>query len=259
MRMSHLRTVAAAGLIALAAGCGGSKPSAPAGPPPGALRVDDSKAGRLAGRVLVEGTLPANLPVKLSADPYCEKQNPNGAAFENFVVDNGGLENVFVYVKDGLGKYYFDTPSESVKLDQQACRYRPHVLGVRVGQPLEIVNSDETMHNVHAMPAANREFNMGQAVQHQANKRTFTAREVMVPFKCDVHNWMHAFVGVMDHPYFAVTHDGGAFELKNLPAGTYTVEAWHEKLGTLTQSVTLAEKQSAEITFTFKAPAAAGN
>lgn len=257
--MSDLRTVAAAGLMAISAACGGSKPSAPAGPPPGALRVDESKAGRLTGRVVVEGALPSNPPVRLAADPYCEKQNPNGAAFENFVVDNGGLENVFVYVKDGLGKYYFDTPTASVKLDQQGCRYQPHVLGVRVGQPLEIVNSDETMHNVHAMAASNREFNMGQAVQHQANKRTFTAREVMVPFKCDVHNWMHAFVGVLDHPYFAVTHDGGAFELKNLPAGTYTIEAWHEKLGTQTQSVTLAEKQSAEITFTFKAPAPAGN
>jgi galactose mutarotase-like enzyme len=89
-----------------------------------------------------------------------------------------------------------------------------------------------------------------------SNEKIFTAREVMVPFKCDVHNWMYAYVGVMDHPYFAVTRDGGKFELKNLPAGTYTVEAWHEKLGTQTQSVTIGEKQSREITFTFKAPAA---
>jgi plastocyanin len=175
------------------------------------------------------------------------------------VVTNAGLENVFVYVKDGLGNYYFDTPTEPVKLDQRNCLYHPHVLGVRTGQPLEIINSDETMHNVHALPNANREFNLGQAMQHQANQRTFTAKEIMVPFKCDVHGWMHAFVGVMDNPYFAVTRDGGKFELKNLPAGTYTIEAWHEKLGAQTQKVTIAEKQAAEVTFTFKAPPATGN
>jgi uncharacterized protein (DUF2141 family) len=112
---------------------------------------------------------------------------------------------------------------------------------------------------VQARPNANREFNLGQAMQGQANKRTFTAKEVMVRFKCDVHGWMQAFVGVMDNPYFAVTHDGGKFELKGLPAGTYTIEAWHEKLGTQTQKVTVGEKQAAETTFTFKAPPASGN
>jgi plastocyanin len=221
--------------------------------------VDDSKAGSLEGRVTLDGTPPANPPIKMSADPFCIGKNPNGATFENFVVTSGGLENVFVYVKDGLGNYYFEAPAEPVKLDQQGCRYQPHVLGIRTGQTLEIVNSDETMHNVHALPNANREFNLGQAIQHQTDKRTFSAKEVMVPFKCDVHGWMHAYIGVLDHPYFAVTHDGGKFELKNLPPGTYTVEAWHEKLGAQTQTVTIAEKQAAQLNFTFKAPAAAGN
>lgn len=259
MPMSYLRSTAATALVVLAAACGGSKESAPAGPPPGAERVDTSKAGALAGRVLVEGPLPENAPIKMSGDPYCVTQNPNGAQLERFVVEDGGLDNVFVYVKDGLGHYYFDTPTDPVKLDQQGCRYHPHVLGIRVGQPLEVVNSDETMHNVHAMPDANREFNVGQALKNQVATRTFAKPEVMIPFKCDVHSWMQAFIGVMEHPYFAVTHDGGKFELKDLPAGTYTIEAWHEKLGTQTQTVTLAEKQSADITFTFKAPAAAGN
>ena len=259
MRMNYLRSAAAAGALVLATACGGSHDAAPSSPPAGALRVDESKAATLAGRVAFEGTVPENAPVKMGGDPYCVTQNPNGAHLERFDVTDGGLNNVFVYVKDGLGNYYFDTPTEPVKLDQQGCRYHPHVLGIRVGQPLEIVNSDETMHNVHAMPAANREFNLGQAIQHQADKRTFTKREVMIPFKCDVHGWMQAFIGVMDNPYFAVTHDGGKFEIKNLPAGTYTIEAWHEKLGTETQTVTLADKQSANVTFTFKAPAAAGN
>ncbi|MDQ3213785.1 MAG: carboxypeptidase regulatory-like domain-containing protein [Acidobacteriota bacterium] len=251
--MNHLRPAAALALLAVCATCGGNNESAPAGPPPGATRVDESKAGRLTGRVVLTGDAPANPPIKLSADPFCAGQHPNGATFENFVVKDGGLENVFVYVKDGLGNYYFDLPSEPAKLDQQACQYRPHVLGVRVGQPLEISNSDETMHNVHAMPETNREFNLGQPIKRQVDRRTFTAREVMVPFKCNVHSWMQAFVGVMDHPYFAVTHDGGTFALERLPAGTYTVEAWHEKLGTQTQKVTLGEKQSSELTFTFNA------
>jgi hypothetical protein len=256
--MKDLRLLAVGTLLALAAACGSKEPTS-AGPPPGAKRVDAATAGSVAGRAMLEGAAPANVPVKMAADPYCTSQNPNGATSENYIVTDGGVENVFVYVKDGLGNYYFDAPAEPAKLDQQGCRYRPHVLGIRTNQPLEISNSDDTMHNVHAMPEANREFNVGQAIKHQVARRTFTKQEVMVPFKCDVHGWMHAFVGVMDHPYFAVTHDGGKFELKNLPAGTYTIEAWHEKLGTETQKVTIAEKQAADVTFTFKVPPAAGN
>ncbi len=256
--MNSLQLSAAAACLAVAAACSGQS-AAPAGPPPDAKRVDASKAGTLTGRVLLDGPAPANPPIKLAADPFCAREHPNGVNFESFIVDNGGLENVFVYVKDGLGQYYFDVPTEAVKLDQHGCRYTPHVLGVRVGQPLQIANSDDTMHNVHAMSEVNRAFNYGQAVKGMTNTRTFTAREVMVPFKCDVHNWMHAYVGVLDHPYFAVTENGGKFELKGLPAGTYTVEAWHEKLGTATQTVTLGEKESKDVAFTFKAPGATGN
>src|SRR6476659_9854036 len=151
MRMKDLRLLGVALSLALAA-CGGKEQGANAGPPPGAKRVDASTAGSLSGKVTLDGAPPANLPIKLSADPFCAAQNPNGATSENYVVTNGGLENVFVYVKDGLGNYYFDVPAEPAKLDQQGCRYRPHVLGIRTNQPLEIVNSDDTMHNVHAMP-----------------------------------------------------------------------------------------------------------
>ena len=127
------------------------------------------------------------------------------------------------------------------------------MFGVRVGQNVEIVNSDTTAHNVHALPNANQEFNFSQQIQNQKDSRFFTAPEVMVRFKCDMHNWMSAFAGVLEHPYFAVTEPGGRFELKQLPPGTYTIEAWHEKLGTQTQRVTLAEKGSADVSFTFKA------
>jgi hypothetical protein len=143
-----------------------------------------------------------------------------------------------------------------VTLDQKGCQYRPHVFGVQVGQNIDIVNSDATMHNVHALPNTNQEFNFGQPIQKQKDTKFFTAREVMVRFKCDIHGWMSAYAGVLEHPYFAVTAPSGSFELKNVPAGTYTVEAWHEKLGTQTQSVTLGDRESREITFTFKtAPA----
>ena len=246
-----------AALIMIVAACSGEKKAGtPAGPPPGALRVDQAKAGAVTGRVIFEGAPPENPPVKIAGDTACMKDNPEGLRFEHYVVKDGGLDNVFVYVKDGLGNYYFETPTEPVKVDQRACRYVPHVFGARVGQPIEISNSDDTMHNVHAIPNVNREFNFGQHIKGMKNTEVFTAREVMVPFTCNVHGWMKAYGGIMDHPYYAVTTGGGTFELKNLPAGTYTVEAWHEKLPVQTQTVTIAEKETKQIAFTFKADAA---
>jgi hypothetical protein len=250
--LKHLQLLPAIAVLALAAACSG-KPPEPSAPPADAKRVDGSKAANVAGRVLLDGAVPANPTIRMSGDPYCERRHPDGTSGETFVAAGGGLENVFVYVKDGLGGYYFDVPTEPAKLDQAGCRYVPHVMGVRVKQPLQISNSDETLHTVHALAQTNPAFNLSQAMQKITNTKTFDAREVMVPFKCNVHNWMQAYVGVLDHPYFAVTHDGGKFELAGVPAGTYTVEAWHEKLGTQAQSVTLAEKESKEITFTFKA------
>ena len=247
-----MRPWAAAVLIAGAAACGEQKQAAPSGPPAGAQRVDATKAGHVAGRIVFEGTPPENPMVKMASDPACLRAHAEGLRFENFVVSDGGLDNVFVYVKDGLGNYYFDVPTEAVKLDQVGCRYVPHVFGARVGQPIEIANSDETMHNVHAIPNVNREFNFGQAMKGMKNTEVFTTREVMVPFSCNVHPWMKAYGGILDHPYFAVTSAGGKFELKNLPAGTYTVEAWHEKMPAQTQTVTIAEKETKQITFTFK-------
>ncbi len=243
-------------VVLVAAACGEKKSEAPEGPPPDAKRVDVSKAGNISGRVALDGPVPVNAPIKMSGDPVCIRENKDGASFETFVVDEGGLENVFVYVKDGLTGYYFDAPTEPVKLDQKGCRYRPHVFGLQAGQPLEVTNSDPTLHNVHAIATVNQEFNASTPFTGTRITKRFTAREVMVPFKCDVHGWMTAYAGVLDHPYFAVSANGGKFELKNLPAGTYTIEAWHEKLGTQTQSVTIGEKESRDVTFTFRASSA---
>jgi plastocyanin len=248
------RRFAAAVLAAgLAAAC--SKQEAPRqAPPADAKRVDQSKASKVGGRVSIEGQLPENPRLNLSGDPACERAHKDGALAETFVGENSGLGNVFVYVKSGLDKYYFDVPTQPVTLDQSGCLYKPHVFGVRVGQNVEFVNNDPVAHNVHALPNANQEFNFSQPIQRQKDSRFFTAPEVMVRIKCDVHGWMAAYAGVLDHPYFAVTTPEGRFELKDVPAGTYTIEAWHEKLGTQTQSVTIGENDSKDILFTFKVP-----
>jgi plastocyanin len=253
------RVLAAVVAIGAIGACGSdsstsSKPSAPAAAPD-AKKVDAGTAASITGKVVLDGAAPAPTIIKTASDPMCAEANKGDLKSETYVVDNGGLENVFVYLKDGLGnKYLFDMPTAPVTLDQKGCHYIPHVIGVRVGQPLAILNSDNTMHNVHGMPETNREFNFGQPLAGVSQNVTFTAPEVLIPFKCDVHSWMNAFVGVVDNPYFAVTANGGKFELKTIPPGTYTIEAVHEKLGKQTQQVTVGEKDSKDITFTFKAP-----
>jgi len=254
--------------VALAAtfvACGGSQPSntsadpsSPAGTPTG-LKVDTSTAGSVKGAVAFEGPAPKNEAIKMNADPVCVRENKSPQFQEAYVVgaDGKSLGNVFVYVKDGLGNYVYDAPTEPAKIDQKQCRYHPHVFGMRVGQPLEILNSDPTLHNIHALPKANPEFNTGQPIQGMKTTKTFDKPEVMVPFKCDVHGWMNAYVGVLDHPFFSVTTTDGTFDLKTLPPGTYTLEAWHEKLGATTQSVTLGQKETKDVNFALKAPAGA--
>lgn len=257
MSRNYCKAIAFAALLALTAACGSdsSKSPQPASPAaaPDAKKVEASTAATLAGKAVFEGTAPPNAVINMSSDPACGEAGKGNVTSESIVVDNGGLQNVFVYIKDGLGnKYIFDTPTDPVKLDQKGCRYVPHVVGLRTTQPLEVMNSDSTLHNVHGMPETNREFNVGQPVTGMKNTVTFTTPEVLIPFKCDVHSWMHAYIGVVSHPYFAVSGGGGKFELRTIPPGTYTIEAVHEKLGRQSQTVTLGEKESKEITFTFK-------
>ena len=239
--------------VAASACGGGPESSAPATPAPTVSPVNAETAGNIAGRITFEGTPPKPGVVRMDSDPNCVQQGATSPDESVLVGDAGALQNVFVYVKDGLGDLRFPVPSAPVVLDQKGCHYVPHVLGVQTGQSVEIVNSDPTLHNVHALAKANQEFNQGQPLPGMKFTRQFSTREVMVPFKCDVHSWMNAWVGVLDHPYFAVTAADGSFSLKGLPAGTYTVEAWHETLGTQTQSVTIGEKESKDIVFTFKA------
>ena len=258
------KTIGPVALLGVALACGGSdqsKSAQPASPAaaPGAQKVDTATAGAISGKVAFEGPPPRNPTIPMASDPTCAAAHKDGAVSQAYMVKDNGLDNVFVYIKDGLGnKYIFDTPTEAVKLDQKGCEYDPHVVGVRVSQPLEIVNSDNTMHNVHGMPQTNQEFNYGQPVAGMKNTVTFTAPEVLIPFKCDVHSWMNAYIGVVNSPYFAVTADGGKFDLRTVPPGTYTIEAVHEKLGSQSQTVTLGPKETKTITFTFKAAGASG-
>src|SRR5919197_3854570 len=185
----HLRnawvSVVGVALAATLAACGGSKeapstsgePSAPGGTPSG-QKVDTSTAGDVKGTVTLEGTASKNEAIKMNADPVCMREAKGPQFQETYMVGDDGksLANVFVYVKDGLGNYVFDTPTESAKIDQKECRYHPHVFGMRVGQPLEIINSDPTLHNIHALPKNNQEFNTGQPIQGMKMTHTFTAK-----------------------------------------------------------------------------------
>jgi plastocyanin len=241
----------AAGLLAFALACGGKPTPPPAAPT--APSVDAATAATITATVKFDGAVPAPEMIVLTGDPKCVSENggPQRPDEKIVVGDNQALQNVFVYVKDGLGSYAYPMPTEPVVLDQDKCRYTPRVLGVRVGQPLRIQNDDPLLHNVRSNGVINQAFNKSTPIEGMKFDHTFSTREVMVPFKCDVHGWMTAFVGVLDHPYFGTTTADGKVVLANLPPGTYTIEAWHESLGTKTQQITIASKESKDVSFTF--------
>jgi plastocyanin len=217
-----------------------------------------ASAGSIKGKVTLDGAAPQRRQIQMSADPKCEAANPGGRLGEVWVVGDGGaVQNVFVYVKEGLAQKPASTPSGPAVIDQHGCMYNPHVLGVQVGQDIEIRNSDDTLHNIHALPANSKQFNNAMPMKGMTIKKKFTAPEVMVRVKCDVHPWMAAYIGVVDHPYFAVSAADGTFEIKDLPAGTYTIEAWHEAGGAQTQQVTVPADGAVTADFSIKAPGGA--
>jgi hypothetical protein len=235
-------------LLLMSAACGSAPPPPPAG---GGKTVDPATTGTISGRAIFTGAPPPIDTLKMATDKACvAAAGPNPQSDAVLIGADGGLKNVFVHVKGGLDPAYsFDIPSEPAVLDQKGCIYTPRVIGVRAGQPFDVLNSDDTLHNVHALPMQNQDFNTSA----RKVSRTFTVPEVMVRFKCDVHPWMFAYVGVVAHPFFAVTDASGAFELTGLPPGTYTLEAWHERFGTRTATVTIDPKGSQTATFSFTA------
>ncbi|HET7435766.1 MAG TPA: carboxypeptidase regulatory-like domain-containing protein [Thermoanaerobaculia bacterium] len=219
---------------------------------PAAAPVAVADAATLNGMVKLEGAAPKMPAIQMGADPYCQSQHQGGTAQDEEVVVGpaGELANVIVYVKNAPAGATSTTPAV---LDQHGCQYHPHVSVVEIGQPVQIKNSDATLHNVHAMPETNSSFNEGQPVQGMVATKKFDKVE-MKPFriKCDVHGWMKSFMAVLPHSYHAVSAMNGSFSIGNLPPGNYTIVAWHEKYGEQEQQVTVGAKEQKQIAFTFK-------
>ena len=175
------------------------------------------------------------------------------SAEEVVVGKDNALENVVVYVKSGLENRSFPTPTETVELNQNGCQYKPHVIAVMVNQPLAIVNTDQTTHNIHPTPANNRDWNKSQGPGADKIVDSFAREEVAIPVKCNVHSWMKSYIAVMKNPYFKVTGADGSFEIKNLPPGDYTITAWEEKYGSQDQKITVGAKDAKKVDFVFKA------
>jgi plastocyanin len=250
--------IGAVAFAALVGGCGGGQNQSseqPAAPAAGAKTVDMSTVGSISGTVKLDGTAPKYKAINMSADPYCVKANSQPVLPQEVVTGDGNtLANVVVYVKSGAEGYSFPTPSDSVTIDQKDCMYVPHVVALMVGQQLQVVNSDDTTHNIHPTPADNREWNRSQPPQAPPITDTFARPEVAIPVKCNVHPWMKSYIAVLANPLYAVTGKDGTFEIKNVPPGTYTIEAWQEKYNTMDQTVTIAAKESKTgVDFTFKA------
>jgi plastocyanin len=214
-------------------------------------QIDWNTAGTISGTIHYAKKLPPAVSIDMAQDPACNLGPTNFS--EQYVGKNGGLQNVFIYVKDGLGNKLYVAPSTPVVMDQKGCRYSPHVVGVMVGQQVHFTNSDPTMHNIHMVPTVggNQTVDISQGPNGEPQQHIFSQPELMIPVRCNNHPWMQAFINVAANPFFAVSDESGHFEIKGLPPGTYTVVADHEELGQKTATVTVAAKQTAAQDFTY--------
>jgi hypothetical protein len=216
--------------------------------------VRTGQEATLSGSVTFTGKVPKALKIDMSADPICAQGNPD-LTTEWFVVSNDRLANVLVYFSAGeiLERNSFESPSTAIVMERKGCRYEPHVLGLQVNQPLMIINSDNTHHNTHPVPKINAEWNQTQPEGSPPLVKSFFRPELLIPFKCNQHPWEKAFVSVFNHPFFAVTDSDGNYKIEGLPAGSYKITAWHEKLGEKTVEVVLVPGESKSIGFSFDA------
>ena len=213
------------------------EPTPPAKAPELAKAAEPGATGTITGVVKFAGEVPPESKIQMRADPKCAKLSPD-AMTRDHVVTDGKVANTFVYVKSGLAKAKYPAPDVMPVLDQKGCQYQPKMLGVLEGQSIEIVNSDPTLHNIHGF--GKQEFNIGMPRQDGRIERKFKKAEVLVQVKCDVHPWMEAHIGVVEHPFFAVSGADGTFEIKDVPVGRYTLEAVHPRLGSKTFELAVA-------------------
>jgi len=250
--------LAAAALLAGA--CGNApekkeaKPAAESPRPVEYFHPDPATAGSLTGTVYFRGTRVPRQVISMESEEGCQKLHAGKPVYDEPVLTgkDAGLANVFVYIQAGLEDKKFEPTKDPAIIDQHGCMFAPRVIGVRPGQTLDLKNSDPVSHNIHPMPANNREWNEQQSPGTPDVQHRFARPEVMIPVKCNVHSWMHAWIGVVDHPYFAVTASDGRFEWKNVPPGDYTVAVWHEKLGEQKQQVHLAASGTVAVHFTYR-------
>jgi hypothetical protein len=213
-----------------------------------------SDGATVSGKAKLVGKAPANPAIDMGEEPKCKAKYTATPTDPQVTGKGGMLANVFVYVESGLAAdAKFPAPSAPVEIDQSGCLYHPRVFGMMVGQGLAIKNSDGVLHNIKAMGKKNRPFNISQPTNMVTQRPGFTATETMLPFECNVHGWMRAFAGVLPHPFFATTGDDGSFAIKGLPAGTYTIKAWHEKYGVQTATVTVKAGETKMTDFSFTA------
>ncbi len=217
-----------------------------------------SAGGSVTGKIRYAGKVPKLKLFDMAIEPVCVKKHENDPAIyparsEALVLGKGNtMANIFVRISAGLPQKDWKPPAEPAVLDQDGCTYKPHVLALMLGQPLKFLNSDGVLHNLHALPVENDEFNVTMPKFLKETIREFEYSEGMFPIKCDVHPWMGGFIAVMEHPFFDVTEKDGVYEIKGLDPGTYTVEAWHEKLGTRSAEVTITGDETQTVDFVFK-------
>jgi plastocyanin len=247
-------TITLCALLLVLAGCKSST-SAPA-PAKDYTTIDWANSGTISGTIHFTGKPPERIAIDMGQDPVCSLAPTNNT--EQYVTENGGLENVFVYIRDGLGNKAYAPPSTPVVMDQKGCRFVPHVIGVMAGQSVRFTNSDATMHNVHMIPSlsTNQTVDISQPPNGPGDSRTLSTPELMVPVRCNNHPWMEGFINVVSNPFYAVSGHDGHFTIKGVPPGNYTLVSDHQVLGQKTVQVTVSGQKTSMIDITYEMPAA---
>jgi plastocyanin len=207
--------------------------------------------GTIKGQIRLTGKLPGNPVIRMGMDPKCSKMNAGKRVIQEYVVAtiDGSLANVFVRLKGNLPQT--PVPTQPVTIDQRGCVFLPRVVGARVGQTVQVKNSDDLLHNIDALSGKSNGFNIAQPRAGLVYEFKPKNEEVMLHLKCDVHNWMNLYIGVVTNPYFAVSDTKGTFQIDKVPPGTYTIEAWHERFGLVSKTVTVKAGAAATIDFSY--------